>query len=102
MLRITVHQDDTRCRLELEGRLAGPWVAETEHVWHWARCSGAAIDVDMREVSIVDGAGRELLAAMHQAGARLIAEGVAMTALVEEIVQREAVCKGVRDFRRNR
>jgi hypothetical protein len=28
---------------------------------------------------------RELLASMHQAGARLVAQGVEMTALVEEI-----------------
>ena len=39
----------------------------------------------MREVTGVDHAGRELLAAMHQAGARLIAKGVWMTALIEEI-----------------
>ena len=39
----------------------------------------------MREVTSVDGAGRELLAAMHRAGARLVAQGVAMAALVQEI-----------------
>jgi hypothetical protein len=39
----------------------------------------------MREVTGVDAAGRELLVAMHVAGARLVAEGVAMTALLEEI-----------------
>jgi uncharacterized protein YqfA (UPF0365 family) len=89
MLRITVHEDGTHCRLELEGRLAGPWVAETENVWRSARSSGAAIDVDMRKVSSVDGAGRDVLAAMHQAGARLIAEGVAMTALIEEIIGKQ-------------
>jgi len=43
------------------------------------------IEVDVRQVTGVDEAGRKLLLAMHQAGARLIAEGVAMTALIEEI-----------------
>ena len=44
----------------------------------------------MREVTGVDDAGRELLSAMHQAGAHLVAEGVAMTALVEEITGQQA------------
>ena len=85
MLRITVHQDGSQCRLELAGRLSGPWVDETKNVWRSQPCSGKEIEVDMREVRGVDTAGRELLVAMHQAGARLIAEGVWMTALIEEI-----------------
>lgn len=85
MLRITVHEDATLCRLELAGRLRGPWVAETENVWRSAPCSGKEIEIDMREVTAVDGAGRELLSTMHQAGARLVAKGVEMTALVDEI-----------------
>jgi hypothetical protein len=89
MLRIMVHQDGTQCRLELAGRLCGPWVGETERAWHSALCSGKEIEVDMREVIGVDGAGRELLAAMHHAGARLIAKGVWMTALIEEIVDEQ-------------
>jgi hypothetical protein len=85
MLRITVHEDGRQCRLELAGKLCGLWVAETENVWRSATCSGKEIEIDMREVTGVDGAGRDLLSAMHQAGARLIAKGVAMTALVDEI-----------------
>jgi hypothetical protein len=85
MLRITIHEDDGQCRLELAGRLGGPWVTETENVWRSAPCSGKEIEIDMRQVTAVDDAGRGLLSAMHQAGARLVAEGVAMTALVQEI-----------------
>ena len=89
MLRITVHEDGGQCRLELAGKLGGPWVAETENVWLSARCSGKEIEVDMREVTGVDDAGRELLAAMHRAGACFTAEGVAMTALIEEITGKQ-------------
>jgi hypothetical protein len=85
MLRITVHQDGRQCRLELAGRLCGPWVAETVNVWLSAPCSGKEIEVDMREVTGVDDAGRELLAAMHRAGVCFTAQGVAMTALIHEI-----------------
>ena len=90
MLRVTVHEDGTVCRLELAGRLGGPWVAETEHAWRSSSCPDKQIEVDMRQVTAVDGAGRELLSAMHQAGARLVAQGVEMAALIEEITGKQA------------
>ena len=89
MLRIMLHQDGPQCRLELAGRLSGLWVGETERVWRSVSCSAKEIEVDMREVTGVDGAGRLLLAAMHHTGARLIAKGVWMTALLEEIVGKQ-------------
>ena len=89
MLRVTVHEDGTLYRLELTGRLGGPWVAETEHVWGSLSCGNKQIEVDVRQVTGVDEAGRKLLSIMHQAGARLIAEGVAMTALIEEITTKQ-------------
>ena len=89
MLRVSVHEDGALCRLELAGKLAGPWVAETEHVWRASSYANKRIEVDVRQVTGVDEAGRKLLSTMHQAGARLIAEGVAMTALIEEIAANE-------------
>jgi hypothetical protein len=90
MLRITIHRDGTLCRLKLAGRLGGPWVPETEKAWRSALCSATKqIEIDMKEVTAVDDDGRELLAAMHQAGARLVAQGVEMTALVEEIAGKQ-------------
>ena len=89
MLRITLHQDGRQCRLELSGRFCGPWVAETENVWRSTPCSGKEIELDMREVTGIDDAGRELLIAMHEAGARFVVQGVAMTALIEEITGKQ-------------
>ena len=91
MLRVTVHEDGTWCRLELAGKLGGPWVAETEHAWRSSSCPDKQIEVDMRQVTGVDDAGRELLSAMHQAGARLVAQGVAMMAVVEEITGKQHI-----------
>jgi hypothetical protein len=85
MLRITVQDDGTVWRLHLAGRLASVWVGETENIWHSAQPCGKQIEVDMREVTGIDEAGRCLLRAMNHAGARLIAKGVAMEALVQEI-----------------
>lgn len=89
MLRITIDQDDTLCRLKLAGRLCGPYVAETERVWRSSPCPGKQIEIDMRDLIGVDGQGRELLSAMYQAGARLVVEGVWMTAVVEEITGKQ-------------
>jgi len=89
MLRITV-QDDAPWRLHLAGRLEGAWVAETENAWLSAPVSGRRVEIDMREVTWIDEAGRRLLQAMNQAGARFIAKGIAMEALVEEITGKPA------------
>jgi hypothetical protein len=85
MLRITVQEDLTLWRLQLSGKLAGAWVAETENAWRSAPVSGRQVEVDLREVTCIDGAGRRLLQAMNQAGACFIAKGVAIEALVAEI-----------------
>jgi len=87
MLRITVQEDGALWRLQLSGRLAGAWVTETENTWRSAPVFGRPVEIDLREVTGIDEAGRCLLQAMNQAGARLIAKGVAMGALVEEITR---------------
>ena len=91
MLRVTVHEEATICRLELAGRLAGPWVPETEDAWRSALHSGRQIELDMRQLTGVDDAGRELLLAMHLAGVRLIVEGVWMKGIVEEITEDQPI-----------
>ena len=90
MLRITLQEDGAIWRLHLAGRLEGAWVAETENAWRSAPVSGRRVEIDMREVTWIDQAGRCLLQAMNQTGARFIAKGVAMEALVEEITGKPA------------
>ena len=85
MLRITIHEDDKVCRLELAGRLEGPWVAETESAWCASLHADRKIEVDLRQLTGVDDAGRDLLAAIHRAGACLIVEGVWLMALIGEL-----------------
>jgi hypothetical protein len=89
MLRITLHQNGGQSRLVLSGRLYGPWVGETETVWRSAARAGEQIEVDLREVIGVDNAGCKLLAAMQEAGARFVVEGVGMTALIDEITAKQ-------------
>ena len=87
MLKITLHDTPESLRLELEGRLAGPWVGELEAAWRAATLGRAVrpLSVDLTGVDCVDGAGRYLLALMRHAGARFIAPGCCMSALVREL-----------------
>jgi hypothetical protein len=84
MLRITIHDNGKLRRLDLAGRLAGEWVAETEKAFK-AEGASKETEVDLTAVTGVDEAGCRLLRAMIQAGATLIAKGVAMTAMVDEM-----------------
>ena len=93
MLRITIHEDDKVCKLELAGNLEGPWVAETEDAWRASLRPDRKIEVDLRQLTGIDSAGRGLLAALHLAGACLIAEGVWMTALIDELSSQQP-CEG--------
>jgi hypothetical protein len=85
MLRIAIHEEDHVCRLILAGRLEGPWVAETENAWRASLRPGRMIEVDLKQLTGVDDAGRDLLAAIHLAGACLIVEGVWTTALIGDL-----------------
>jgi ABC-type transporter Mla MlaB component len=92
MLRITIHEDGKVCRLELAGKLEGPWVAETEKAWHASLRPDQKIEIDLRQLTSVDNAGRGLLAAFHRSGACLIVEGVWMTALIGDLTSQP--CEG--------
>jgi len=92
MLRITIHEDGKVCRLELAGKLEGPWVAETEKAWRASLRPDQKIEIDLRQLTSVDNAGRDLLAAFHKAGACFIVEGVWMTALLGDLTSKS--CDG--------
>jgi ABC-type transporter Mla MlaB component len=92
MLRITLQDDGKVCRLELAGKLEGPWVAETEKAWRASLRPDRKIEIDLRQLTSVDTAGRDLLAAFHRSGACLIVEGVWMTALLGDLTSQP--CEG--------
>jgi hypothetical protein len=92
MLRITIHEDRKVCRLELAGKLEGPWVAETEKAWRASLRPDQKIEIDLRQLTSVDNAGRDLLAAFHGSGACFIVEGVWMTALLGNLTSQP--CEG--------
>jgi anti-anti-sigma regulatory factor len=87
MLRITAHETPGCVTFQLEGKLAGSWVQELEDCWRRTRdiAPGSVMRLDLSEVSFVDAAGREFLAARHREGCELVAAGCMMRYIVDEI-----------------
>src|SRR5579863_8635155 len=85
MLKITVKRDDERSTLMLEGKLAGPWVAELQNSWDGEQASGKQISLDLNEVTFVDAEGKALLTKLHEEGAKLISRGCLMRSIVARI-----------------
>src|SRR5712691_9738050 len=88
VLKITIEQEATTTMFKVEGKLAGPWVAELEQCWRAAMTTtaGRSLKVHLRTVSFIDAAGKSLLAEMHRQGVELVAEGCMTKAIVAQIV----------------
>jgi len=87
VLRITTCINPDATRLIVEGKLAGACVGELEKCWRETAStkSPESILVDLRSVTFVDAAGKQLLAGMHERGTRFTAAGLFAKCLIEEI-----------------
>lgn len=87
MMKATQLRQNGQTVIKVEGRVAGPWVAELEQSWNQASAADGpmTVQVELAGVSFVDEAGRELLAKMSSAGTRLTAIGCLARAIVEEV-----------------
>jgi anti-anti-sigma regulatory factor len=89
MLKITTHADAGRITLELEGRVAGPWVEELKACWQRAAIGHRQVGVILKEVTFIDEAGRKLLADMCRQRVTLTGAGCMTKAIIEEIIRGE-------------
>jgi len=69
MLRITIHETDDAMAITLEGRIAGPWVAELGRAWAEAapRLSSRKLFLNLRNVTYVDRNGEQALRTIYAA-----------------------------------
>ena len=75
-LRITVLERWDSVTIQLEGRIAGPWVNELDRAWRELipRIDSKRLIIDLRGVTFVGEAGRKLLAEFcAQNGGRILA-----------------------------
>jgi hypothetical protein len=94
MLRVTVNKSDSVETWELEGKLSGDWVKELDRCWKERTPQpGVKVQVHLKAVSYIDGAGKQLLAEMHQRGVEIKGCGCMARAVVDDIV-RDAMATG--------
>jgi anti-anti-sigma regulatory factor len=87
VLKITIKETATDRRWILQGRLIGPWVHELRTTWkraHKSQDKRASI-IDLNDVMSIDKSGERLLRAMHKKGAQLIAGGMYVKHVIEQL-----------------
>jgi len=89
-LRITIEQDTESMVLKLEGRLAGPWVAELGRLWAQAspERNGRTLALDLRETTYADVMGIEKLRSIYRETGAAILAGTPWTQYLAEEVKR--------------
>jgi anti-anti-sigma regulatory factor len=87
MLKITIHNGPEATTIQLEGKLAGPWVKELESCWRQAILPGnnGRLSIDLRGVTFIDAAGKNLLASFYRHGAEFVAVECMTKAVVDSI-----------------
>ena len=87
MLKITITETPTDRRWIVQGRLVGPWVSELRTTWkrgHRSQDKRACI-IDLNDVTFIDKSGERLLRAMCKKGAQLIARGLYVKHVLEQV-----------------
>lgn len=91
-LKITIQDGDKEVGITLEGRVAGPWVAELNRVWTETapQLGSRTVSIDLRNVIFADPAGKKVLREIYsQTHAKLIASSPWAQYLAEEIMHSE-------------
>jgi anti-anti-sigma regulatory factor len=88
MLKITIQRDERQTSFELEGRLAGPWVGELATCWR-SSTGARQLRVNLKAVTFIDEAGRNLLSEMHRQGVTIEGKGCMTASIIEEILRED-------------
>ena len=89
-MKITIQEQDQKIEIKLEGRVAGPWVAELNRVWlEKAPTVGQrTLSIDLQNITYADAGGKQALRDIYaQTHAALIANSPWAQYLAEEIMQ---------------
>jgi hypothetical protein len=87
-LRITVHERESSIEVTLEGRLAGPWVAELSKAWRETapRLGRRTVSLNIRGLTYSNEDGKQVLREIvAQTGAEILTSNPSTKYLAEEI-----------------
>jgi hypothetical protein len=86
VLKITVTETPGERRWVVQGRLVGPWVSELRATWRrWGSRDKRTCIIDLNDVTFIDKGGERLLRALAKKGAQLVARGVYIEHVLEEV-----------------
>ncbi|HEY1984273.1 MAG TPA: hypothetical protein VGG85_02630 [Terracidiphilus sp.] len=89
-LRITIQENDTAITITLEGRVAGPWIAELSNAWREIapKLSNRRLSIDLRNVIYSEPQGKQVLREIYaQTHATLVATTPWTEYLAQEITR---------------
>jgi hypothetical protein len=91
MLKITVEESAALVTLKLEGKIAGPWVAEFNRIWLSLApsLSSKKLSLDLREVTHIAPEGRRLLAEIYDKTDTIFQTGSLMMKFYAQEAMRE-------------
>lgn len=92
VLRISVDEKSDAVVLKLEGRLAGPWVAELDRLWRERAPAFERknLSLDLREITFADAGGIRVLKAIHSRTGAALLSGTPWTQyLAEEVASND-------------
>lgn len=85
MIRVTKLEERSRTIVTIDGQLLNDSIAIVETCCSEALSNGRPVDLYLRDITVVDPAGRSLLMRLADDGVRLVAEGVYLSFLIEEL-----------------
>ena len=87
MMKIQTEDRSDRVVLHVEGRISGAYVPELELAWNTVQAANLdrKVALDLKDVTCVDRAGRDLLQLMHKAGVEFRRPGIALQDILDEI-----------------
>lgn len=87
MMKVQTSDVDDQLILQVEGRLTGAFVPELEKCWQTALADqpDRKISVDLKNVTCIDRAGRDLLRRMHGSGVGFPRAGMATQDILDQV-----------------
>jgi hypothetical protein len=78
MLKISILDTPSQCRLMIEGKLIGPWATELARVWRQAiaNLNGRALIIDLKGLTAITEDGENVLLELMKEGASFRSSGV--------------------------
>jgi len=85
MIRVTRADELSRTVVTIDGQLSGDTIAIVESSCNQAKSNGRPVELFLRDVTIVDPAGRTLLSRLASQGVHLVGSGVYTSYLVQSL-----------------